>query len=65
MRDCIEKFAQRPEHAVCDSCAVCILSHGVEGSIYGSDGQLLEVSPRFAFTLAFTKSETTIFKCLS
>ncbi|XP_017555968.1 caspase-2 isoform X4 [Pygocentrus nattereri] len=43
MRDCIEQFTQRPEHAVYDCCAVCLLSHGVEGSIYGTDGQLLEL----------------------
>ncbi|KAI4877333.1 hypothetical protein NFI96_017311 [Prochilodus magdalenae] len=43
MRDCIEQFARRPEHAVYDCCAVCLLSHGVEGSIYGTDGQLLEL----------------------
>ncbi|XP_036440725.1 caspase-2 isoform X4 [Colossoma macropomum] len=43
MRDRIEQFARRPEHAVYDCCAVCLLSHGVEGSIYGTDGQLLEL----------------------
>ncbi|XP_026862527.2 caspase-2 isoform X2 [Electrophorus electricus] len=43
MRGCIEQFVQRPEHAVSDCCAVCLLSHGVEGSIYGIDGQLLEL----------------------
>ncbi|XP_072534873.1 LOW QUALITY PROTEIN: caspase-2 [Salminus brasiliensis] len=43
MRDCIEQFARQPEHAVCDCSAVCLLSHGVEGSIYGTDGQLLEL----------------------
>lgn len=41
MRLCIEQFAQRPEHSAYDSCVVCLLSHGVEGSIYGTDGELL------------------------
>ncbi|KAK3572088.1 hypothetical protein QTP86_022318, partial [Hemibagrus guttatus] len=43
MRACIEQFAQQPEHAVSDCCVVCLLSHGVEGSIYGVDGKLLEL----------------------
>ncbi|XP_055065568.1 caspase-2 isoform X2 [Misgurnus anguillicaudatus] len=41
MRLCIEQFAQRAEHSAYDSCVVCLLSHGVEGSIYGTDGELL------------------------
>lgn len=44
MQACIEQFARQPEHAVSDCCVVCLLSHGVEGSIYGIDGKLLEVS---------------------
>lgn len=44
MRASIEQFARQPEHAVSDCCVVCLLSHGVEGSIYGVDGKLLEVS---------------------
>ncbi|MCI4374459.1 hypothetical protein PGIGA_G00006560 [Pangasianodon gigas] len=43
MRACIEQFARQPEHAVSDCCVVCLLSHGVEGSIYGVDGKLLEL----------------------
>ncbi|XP_076844656.1 caspase-2 isoform X2 [Brachyhypopomus gauderio] len=43
MRSCIEQFVRRPEHVVSDCSAVCLLSHGVEGSIYGTDGQLLEL----------------------
>ncbi|XP_052003689.1 caspase-2-like isoform X4 [Xyrauchen texanus] len=43
MRRCLEQFAQRQEHAEYDCCAVCFLTHGVEGSIYGTDGQLLEL----------------------
>lgn len=44
MRACLEKFARRPEHAESDCCVVCLLSHGVEGSVFGIDGKLLEVS---------------------
>ncbi|XP_073342297.1 caspase-2 isoform X1 [Pagrus major] len=43
MRTCIEKFCRRPEHRTVDSCVVCLLSHGVEGAIYGTDGQLLQL----------------------
>lgn len=44
MKECVEQFRGRPEHQAADSCAVCLLSHGVEGAVYGTDGQLLEVS---------------------
>ncbi|XP_041843822.1 caspase-2 isoform X2 [Melanotaenia boesemani] len=43
MRSCIENFCRRPEHRTVDSCVVCLLSHGVEGAIYGTDGQLLQL----------------------
>lgn len=43
MRTCIENFCRRPEHRSMDSCVVCLLSHGVEGAIYGTDGQLLQL----------------------
>ncbi|TSK34828.1 Caspase-2 [Bagarius yarrelli] len=43
MRACIEQFARQSEHAVSDCSVVCLLSHGVEGSIYGIDGKLLEL----------------------
>lgn len=39
----IENFSRRPEHRTMDSCVVCLLSHGVEGAIYGTDGELLQV----------------------
>lgn len=40
---CIQNFSGRPEHRSVDSCVVCLLSHGVEGAVYGVDGQLLQV----------------------
>ncbi|XP_031708631.1 caspase-2 isoform X2 [Anarrhichthys ocellatus] len=43
MRTCIENFCRRPDHRTVDSCVVCLLSHGVEGGIYGTDGQLLQL----------------------
>ncbi|XP_031432332.1 caspase-2 isoform X2 [Clupea harengus] len=43
MRECIEKFTQRTEHREMDCCAVCLLSHGKEGGVYGTDGELLEL----------------------
>ncbi|KAM9352733.1 caspase-2 [Symphorus nematophorus] len=43
MRTCIENFCRRTDHRTVDSCVVCLLSHGVEGAIYGTDGQLLQL----------------------
>ncbi|KAL2084104.1 hypothetical protein ACEWY4_019622 [Coilia grayii] len=43
MRDRIEQFSQRAEHRELDCCTVCLLSHGKEGGVYGTDGQLLEL----------------------
>ncbi|KAM6910283.1 caspase-2 [Xenentodon cancila] len=43
MRTCIENFCRRPEHRTVDSCVVCLLSHGVEGAVYGTDGGLLQL----------------------
>uniref|UniRef100_A0A3B4U9N7 Caspase 2, apoptosis-related cysteine peptidase n=1 Tax=Seriola dumerili TaxID=41447 RepID=A0A3B4U9N7_SERDU len=43
MRSCIENFCRRPDHRTVDSCVVCLLSHGVEGAVYGTDGELLQL----------------------
>ncbi|XP_037532145.1 caspase-2 [Nematolebias whitei] len=43
MRTCLETFCRRPEHRTMDSCVVCLLSHGVDGAVYGTDGQLLQL----------------------
>ncbi|XP_008320960.1 caspase-2 isoform X1 [Cynoglossus semilaevis] len=43
MKSCIESFSRRPDHRAVDSCVVCLLSHGVEGAVYGTDGQLLQL----------------------
>ncbi|XP_061770922.1 caspase-2 isoform X1 [Nerophis ophidion] len=43
MKTCIETFRRRPDHRTMDSCVLCLLSHGVEGAVYGTDGQLLQL----------------------
>lgn len=43
MATCIENLARRPEHRAMDSCVVCLLSHGVDGAVYGTDAKLLQV----------------------
>lgn len=43
MKTCIQNFRDLPDHRAVDSCVVCLLSHGVEGAIYGKDGQKLQV----------------------
>ncbi|XP_061675762.1 caspase-2 isoform X1 [Syngnathoides biaculeatus] len=43
MRSCIEKFRMLPKHRTVNSCVVCLLSHGVDGAVYGTDGQLLQL----------------------
>ncbi|XP_067367742.1 caspase-2 isoform X2 [Channa argus] len=43
MKTCIESFSRQPDHRTMDSSVVCLLSHGVEGAVYGTDGQLLQL----------------------
>ncbi|XP_056902032.1 caspase-2 isoform X1 [Takifugu flavidus] len=43
IKTCIQNFSGRPEHRSVDSCVVCLLSHGVEGAVYGIDGELLQL----------------------
>ncbi|XP_066457593.1 caspase-2 isoform X2 [Eleutherodactylus coqui] len=38
----LDVFSRRPDHSQMDSCVVAILSHGVDGAVYGSDGQLVQ-----------------------
>lgn len=47
MQEKLQNFAQLPAHRVTDSCIVALLSHGVEGGIYGVDGKLLQVRAVF------------------
>uniref|UniRef100_A0A5S6QA57 Caspase family p20 domain-containing protein n=1 Tax=Trichuris muris TaxID=70415 RepID=A0A5S6QA57_TRIMR len=51
-KDMIEsmlKFSQEKEHAKCDSAVVVVLSHGLHGEIYGSDGKLISVERLILF----------------
>ncbi|CAL8247358.1 unnamed protein product [Lota lota] len=43
MRECIEQFCRLPDHRTADSCVVCLLSHGVDGAVYSTDGELLQL----------------------
>ncbi|XP_077577802.1 caspase-2 isoform X2 [Stigmatopora nigra] len=47
MRNCIDEFRRRPEHRNMDGSVVCLLSHGVDGAVYGTDGQLLQLESVF------------------
>lgn len=61
MRTCIENFCRRPDHRTVDSCVVCLLSHGVEGAVYGTDGQLLQVCLFDGFLCSFKGKDATHF----
>lgn len=43
MQEKLQNFAQLSAHRVTDSCIVALLSHGVEGGVYGVDGKVLQV----------------------
>lgn len=43
MQEALQMFSQLPAHRDVDSCIVALLSHGIEGGIYGVDGKLLQV----------------------
>ncbi|XP_071619161.1 caspase-2 isoform X2 [Heliangelus exortis] len=47
MQNALERFSKLPDHQDVDSCIVALLSHGVEGAIYGSDGKLLQLQEAF------------------
>nr|XP_003422854.1 caspase-2 isoform X1 [Loxodonta africana] len=47
MQEKLHNFAQLPAHRLTDSCVVALLSHGVEGAIYGVDGKLLQLQEVF------------------
>ncbi|XP_071145023.1 caspase-2-like [Mytilus edulis] len=35
----LQKFSELPDHQNADACVVCLLSHGEEGYIFGTDGR--------------------------
>ncbi|XP_036184365.1 caspase-2 isoform X2 [Myotis myotis] len=47
MQEKLQNFAQLPAHRVTDSCIVALLSHGVEGGVYGVDGKVLQLQEVF------------------
>ncbi|XP_023614642.1 caspase-2 isoform X8 [Myotis lucifugus] len=47
MQEKLQNFAQLPAHQVTDSCIVALLSHGVEGGVYGVDGKVLQLQEVF------------------
>ncbi|KAM6167062.1 caspase-2 isoform 2-T2 [Erethizon dorsatum] len=47
MQEKLQSFAQLAAHRATDSCVVVLLSHGVEGSVYGVDGKLVQLQEVF------------------
>ncbi|XP_056655805.1 caspase-2 isoform X3 [Monodelphis domestica] len=47
MQENLQRFAQLSAHQSTDSCMVALLSHGIEGGIYGVDGKLLQLQEVF------------------
>lgn len=47
MQSALERFSKLPDHRHVDSCVVALLSHGVEGGVYGTDGKLLQLQEAF------------------
>ncbi|XP_074049594.1 caspase-2 isoform X1 [Macrotis lagotis] len=47
MHEKLRRFAQLSAHQSTDSCMVALLSHGIEGGIYGVDGKLLQLQEVF------------------
>ncbi|XP_043935792.1 caspase-2 isoform X2 [Protopterus annectens] len=48
MQNQLEEFSRLPDHRLLDSCIVSLLSHGVDGAIYGVDGKLLQLQDVFS-----------------
>ena len=44
IKETLFKFAHHEDHQKYDSVVICILSHGLEGKIYGTDGVLIPVA---------------------
>lgn len=43
LKETLSKFAKLDDHRAADSMVVCLLSHGLEGQIYGVDGVLVSI----------------------
>ncbi|XP_063150785.1 caspase-2 [Candoia aspera] len=47
MQEELGNFSKHPAHRDLDSCIVSLLSHGIEGGVYGVDGKLLQLQEIF------------------
>ncbi|XP_025968672.1 caspase-2 isoform X1 [Dromaius novaehollandiae] len=47
MQNALQRFSKLPDHRDVDSCIIALLSHGVEGGVYGIDGKLLQLQEAF------------------
>ncbi|MGH0115118.1 UNVERIFIED_CONTAM: hypothetical protein FKN15_070638 [Acipenser sinensis] len=45
----LEQFSRLEEHRLADACVVAVLSHGVEGAVYGVDGKLVQLDEIFQY----------------
>ncbi|KAK3593281.1 hypothetical protein CHS0354_012377 [Potamilus streckersoni] len=44
----LRMFADLPDHKNADACVVCLLSHGEEGCIFGTDGKKIDLDAIFS-----------------
>ncbi|XP_041123742.1 caspase-2 [Polyodon spathula] len=49
MRAELRQFSRLEQHRLADACVVAVLSHGVEGAVYGVDGKLVQLDEIFQF----------------
>ncbi|XP_041377847.1 caspase-2-like [Gigantopelta aegis] len=47
LRSKLKKFSGLPEHQESDGCVICLLSHGDEGFIFGTDGKKIPMDEIF------------------
>lgn len=47
MAEKLRAFARKPEHATADACMICLLSHGEEGYMFGTDGKKIPLDEVF------------------
>ncbi|XP_028665804.2 caspase-2 [Erpetoichthys calabaricus] len=49
MKNILVQFSRHKDHQSADACIVALLSHGIEGAVYGVDGELLKLDDVFSF----------------